>query len=41
MEVQMNKNPFVQGKYSVHMKRSFIAKVKSSKGTPKIPENST
>ena len=28
-------------KYSVHTKRSFIAKVKSSKGTPKIPENST
>ena len=23
------------------MKRSFIAKVKSSKGTPKIPKNST
>ena len=28
-------------KYSVDMKRSFIAKVKSSKGTPTIPKNST
>ena len=28
-------------KYSIHMKRSFIVKVKSSKATPKIPENST
>ena len=27
-------------KYSVHMKRSFIAKVKSSKEMQKIPKNS-
>ena len=34
--------PICSGKkYSIHMKRSFIAKVKSSKGTPKIPKNST
>ena len=40
MEVQMNKNPFAQGK-NIAFTWSFIAKVKSSKGTPKIPENST
>ena len=28
-------------KCSVHMNRSFVAKVKSSKGTAEIPENST
>ena len=35
-------NPISQGKkYSVHMKRSFITKVKSSKEMPKIPKNNT
>ena len=35
----MNNNPFAQGK--IQHSQHFIAKVKSSMGTSKIPENST
>ena len=42
MEGSDEQKPICPGKkYSVHMKRSFIAKVKTSKGTSKIPKNST